>query len=262
MRDILNDAAKAAEQHPEALARKHSKPPVAKRFYKTVSIGPLEDSGFGILLDGRVVKTPAKAALAMPTEAAAALIAEEFEAQGEHIDPATMPVTRLANTAVDGVAPDPQPVFEDILRFASSDLLCYRAGTPQRLVELQAEKWDPVLDLVRDNYGAQFALSEGVMHVEQPREAIAAIAVALRPHDQPAALAAIHSMTSLTGSALLALCIANRLMDAEEVWAAAHVDEDWNISQWGEDAEAAKRRAFRRTDMFAATRLLDALWSG
>ncbi len=259
MRDILNDAAKAAEQYPEALARKHSKPVLVKRFYKSATVGPVEQAEFGILLDGRPVKTPAKAVLGLPSEAAAALIAAEFEAQVEHVDPATMPVTRLANTAVDGVAVDPQPVFEDVLRFASSDLLCYRAATPQRLIELQAEQWDPILDIIRDRYGAQFVLSEGVMHVDQSREAIAAIGAALKPHDHPAALAAIHSMTSLTGSALLALCVANRLMDTEAAWAAAHVDEDWNISQWGEDAEAAKRREFRRADMFAAARLLEAL---
>lgn len=259
MRDLLNDAEKAAEHHPEALARKHSKPPLPKRFYKESGILPLDEGGFGVGLDGRIVKTPAKAVLALPTQAAAKMIADEFDAQAGQVDPATMPVTRLANTAVDGVAADPQAVFEDVLRFASSDLICYRAGSPQKLVELQAQSWDPVLDLVRDNYGAQFILSEGVMHVEQPREAIAAIGAALKPHGSPIALAAVHSMTSLTGSALMAICVAGGLMDAESAWTAAHVDEDWNISQWGEDAEAAMRREFRRKEMIAAVSLLTAL---
>ncbi len=258
MRDLLNDAAKAGKYDPEALARKHSRPPLPKRFYSHATVMTLDDGGYGVALDGRIVKTPAKALLRMPTEAAAGLIAAEFEAQETTIDPAKMPVTRLANTAVDGVGADPQPVFEDILRFSSSDLICYRAGTPDKLVALQTEAWDPVLDIVRDHYGAQFVLSEGVMHVEQPRQAIAAIAVALRRHENPLALAAIHSMTSLTGSALLAICVANGLIDVEAAWEAAHVDEDWNISQWGEDAEAAERRAFRRADMLAAAGLLAA----
>ncbi len=259
MRDLLEDAAKAADNHPEALARKHSKPALPKRFYQTASVAVCETGGFGIALDGRLVKTPAKAMLAMPTKAAAQLICDEFSAQEDQIDPARMPVTRLANTAVDGVAADPQAVFEDILRFASSDLICYRAATPEELVERQAGAWDPVLDLVRDHYGAQFVLSEWVMHVDQPREAIAAIGVAIKPHENPVALAAIHSMTALTGSALLATCVANRLIDVDAAWAAAHVDEDWNISQWGEDGEAAQRRAFRHGDMRAAFRLFDAL---
>lgn len=259
MRDILNDAKKAAETHPEALARKHSKPALPKRFYEEADVKALEDGGFGVILDGRSVKTPARAVLAMPTEAAARLIADEFGAQEKHVDPAKMPVTRLANTAVDGVAGDRQAVVDDILQFASSDMLCYRASTPQRLVELQAEAWDPVLDLVRTNFGAHFILSEGVMHVDQPRESIDAIQTVLKSHDSPVELAAVHSMTSLTGSALLAVCVSARLIDAETAWSAAHVDEDWNIAQWGEDAEAKKLRAFRRADMDAAVRLLDAL---
>lgn len=259
MRDILNDAEKAADNHPEALARKHSKPPLPKRFYEQAEVKALDEGGFGIALDGRLVKTPARAVLTMPSHAAAALIADEFGAQEKHVDPAKMPVTRLANTAVDGVATDPQSVIDDVLQFASSDLLCYRADTPQRLVELQAEAWNPVLELVRTSFGAHFILSQGVMHVDQPRDAIAAIETALKPHKSPVALAAVHSMTSLTGSALLAVCVAGGLIDAEIAWSAAHVDDDWNISQWGGDAEAEKRRASRHADMQAAAQMLRAL---
>lgn len=259
MRDLLNDAEKAAENHPEALARKHSRPPLPKRFYKAAEVTALDGGDFGVALDGRTVRTPAKAELALPTVAAAQLIADEFTEQEKEIDPAKMPATRLSNTAIDGVAGDPQAVTEDILRFASSDLLCYRADTPQRLVELQAEAWDPVLETVRNEHGAHFILSEGVMHVEQPREAIAAMGAALKSHQSPFALAAIHSMTSLMGSALLAICVANEHLDAKAAWLAAHVDEDWNIAQWGEDAEAAKRRAFRHADMQSAALMLEAL---
>lgn len=259
MRDLLNDAQRQAGDHPEALARKHSKPPLTKRFYKAASVGPAEDGGHAVLLDGRPVRTPARSVLAMPTEAAARLVCDEFARQDTHVDPAKMPVTRLTNTAIDGVATDPQAVLEDILRFASSDLLFYRADTPERLVAQQAAAWDPVLDKIRDHTGAQFILAEGVMHVEQPRPAIAAISTALKRHDQPLALAALHSMTSLMGSALLALSVVDGLIGSEQAWAAAHVDEDWNIEQWGEDAEAAARRAYRHTEMVAAVSLLDAL---
>ncbi|MEZ5812910.1 MAG: ATP12 family protein [Rhizobiaceae bacterium] len=259
MRELLNNLEEDAGKDPERLAREHAKRPLPKRFYKTAAVVEAGEGGFAVALDGRMVKTPARATLALPTAVAAGLIADEFGAQKDRINPATMPATRLANTAIDGVAADPQAVLEDVLRFVSSDLLCYRAGTPKELVRRQAAAWDRVLDLVCDRYGARFVLSEGVMHVEQPGEAVAAIGVALGRHQHPLALAALHSMTSLTGSALLALSVADGLITADEAWSAAHVDEDWNISQWGEDADAAARRKFRRGEMMAAAGLLAAL---
>src|SRR4029077_13662217 len=146
--------------------------------------------------------------------------------------PVSMPVTRLVNTAIDGVAQDPQAVLEDILRFSSSDLLCYRAGGPERLVERQAQAWDPVIDWAWSSLGARFVLAEGVIHVDQPREAIAAIGIHLKMRDDPLGLSAIHLMTSLTGSALLALGVEAGELDPEAAWAAAHVDEDWNVEHW------------------------------
>jgi chaperone required for assembly of F1-ATPase len=150
-------------------------------------------------------------------------------------------------------------VLEDILKFSTSDLLCYRAEAPEALVERQAEAWDPVLAWVRSELGARFMLAEGVMHVEQPRETIGAVAIHLRKRAEPFRLAAIHLMTSLTGSALLALAVETGALDAATAWTAAHVDEDWNIEHWGEDAEAAARRAARRRDMMGAASLLAAL---
>ena len=170
-----------------------------------------------------------------------------------------MPVLRLVNTAIDGVATDPQAVLEDILRFASSDLLCYRADTPEKLVQRQNEAWDPVLDWARASLGARFVLAEGVMHVDQPREAIAALGVHLSQRAEPMRLAALHVMTTLTGSALLALAVEMGELDVEEAWVAAHVDEDWQIEHWGQDFEAVARRANRKRDMLAAVRLLEAL---
>ncbi|TGP96309.1 MULTISPECIES: ATP12 family chaperone protein [unclassified Mesorhizobium] len=261
MRDILNDLEAGkylSDPDPVRRAQIQMKTPLPKRFYKEVSVVPVE-AGFAVQLDGRPVRTPGKALLALPTEAAATLVAGEFAEQGETINPVTMPVMRLVNTAIDGVASDPQAVLEDILRFASSDLLCYRADAPQGLVERQNEQWDPVIDWARASLGVRFNLAEGIIHVEQPRETIAVLGSHLAQRAQPLRLAAIHVMTSLTGSALLALAVDFGELDGEEAWAAGHVDEDWQIAQWGQDAEAVARRTARKRDMMAAVSLLEAL---
>jgi chaperone required for assembly of F1-ATPase len=261
MRDILSDfeaGRQVSDPDPMRRAQNQMKAPAVRRFYKSVSVERGAE-GFAVQLDGRPVKTPSGKAVVLPTEAAAGLVAEEFSAQGESIDPLTMPVTRLVNTAIDGVAADPQAVLEDILRFSSSDLLCYRAESPQALVERQAQAWDPVLDWARSALGARFFLAEGVMHVEQPRESIGAIGIHLRQRDDAFRLAALHVITAITGSALLALALEAGEIDSEAAWAAAHVDEDWNIQHWGMDAEAAARRANRKRDMLGAVALIEAL---
>ncbi|TSE11922.1 ATPase [Mesorhizobium intechi] len=261
MRDILNDLEAGkylSDPDPVRRAQIQMKTPLPRRFYKTASVAPIE-GGFAVHLDGKPVRTPGKALLALRTEAAAVLVAGEFREQGETINPVTMPVMRLVNTAIDGVASDPQAVLEDILRFASSDLLCYRADTPEGLVERQNEQWDPVIDWARTTLGARFNLAEGVIHVEQPRETITVLGSHLNQRAEPLRLAAIHLMTSLTGSALLALAVDFGELDAEAAWAAAHVDEDWQIEHWGQDAEAVARRAARKRDMMAAVSLLEAL---
>lgn len=247
-----------SDPDPIRRAQLQMRPPLPKRFYSRVE-SVEEEGGHAVRLDDRPVRTPGRQLLKLPTAAAADLVAAEFEAQADHVDPLTMPVTRLVNTAIDGVAAEMQAVLEDILRFSATDLVCYRAGSPERLADQQAEAWDPVLDWAQARLGARFVLSEGVMHVEQPRESIAAIGVHLRGKQDPFRLAALHLMTSLTGSALIALAIEDNAMDAQAGWTAAHVDEDWNIAQWGEDAEAAARRAARKRDMMAAVALLRAL---
>ena len=261
MRDILNDLEAGkhlSDPDPVRRAQIQMKTHLPKRFYEAVSVAPLED-GFAVHLDGKPVRTPGKALLALPTERAADLVAEEFAAQGETINAVTMPVLRLVNTAIDGVASDPQAVLEDVLRFASSDLLCYRADAPQGLVDRQNQHWDPVLDWARGTLGARFNLAEGIIHVEQTRESIAVLGVHLAQRAEPLRLAAIHVMTSLTGSALLALAVDFGELDGDAAWAAGHVDEDWQVEQWGQDAEAVARRSARRRDMMAAVSLLDAL---
>ncbi len=237
--------------NPVERARRELRRELPKRFYNNVSVEEREN-GFYVLLDGRVIRTPARRELVLANAATAALVAREFESQDTVIDPTTMPATRLANTTIDGIADDPQAVIEDILRFASTDLVCYRAGFPDALVDRQNRVWDPVIDWARTEIGANMVLAEGVMHVTQPSAAIAAISARLRTFKDPFTVAALHVMTTLTGSALLALAVAENHIGAEDAWIAAHVDEDWNISQWGEDDEARERRESRRRDMITA----------
>lgn len=234
------------------------KAPLPKRFYKTVEVSEVPE-GYAVHLDGKPIKTPARSDLVLPFENTAKLIAEEFEAQEAEINPAKMPATRLANTALDGVASDPQVVFEDILKFAASDLLLYRADAPAELVERQAQMWDPILDWLRDDLGANFILAEGIVHVAQPKEAISAFAVNLRLHDDPISLTCLHTITSLTGSAMLALAFARAFLPENQAWEAAHVDENWNIEHWGEDVEAAARRKARQQEFQAAVTMLRSL---
>jgi chaperone required for assembly of F1-ATPase len=236
--------------------------PLPKRFYTAVTIaGPdSTPAAYRILLDGKGMRTPAKAVLAVPTRALAEAIAAEWAAQGEHIDPATMPLTRLVNSALDGVRGREAAVREDIAKFAGSDLLCYRAGEPEALALAQAAVWDPILAWSREALGAHFVVAEGIMPVEQPQAAKAAAVRALADYEA-LALTALHVMTTLTGSALLALAHVHGRLGIEEAWTAAHVDEDWQTGRWGQDAEAAARRQRRWGEMQAAGRLLALLGS-
>ena len=238
--------------------------PLPKRFYAAVTVaGPVPTDrgradGSRILLDGKPMRTPAKAVLAVPTRALAEAIAAEWEAQGERIDPATMPLTRLVNSGLDGVRGREAGVRDDIAKYAASDLLCYRATEPEALARRQAELWDPILSWSREVIGASFVAAQGIMPVAQPEAAKAALARTLAGYDA-LALTALHVMTTLTGSALLTLAHARGRLGVEDAWAAAHVDEDWQIAKWGEDAEAKARRRRRWREMQAASRLLELL---
>ena len=250
MIDPMNDPGKTS-------APAQSKPNLPKRFYESVAIEGDGDS-FALLLDGKRVRTPGKAHLKLPTRALAEAIAEEWRTQEEHIDPATMPLTKLANSAIDGVSGSEADVIGDILNYAGSDLLCYRADGPSGLIEAQQTHWDPVLAWAKSALGAPLMLAEGIVHVAQPQASLDRLREALEARDA-LSLAALHVMTGLTGSALLALAVALGRMSPEEAWAAAHVDEDWQIRQWGEDAEAASRRAARWRDFAGAARALSLL---
>jgi chaperone required for assembly of F1-ATPase len=239
---------------PMQRAQRLMRPKLPKRFYKSAEAAK-RDGGFCILLDGRPVRTPAKNIVTVPGEKLALALAEEWNAQAEVIDPANMPLTRLVNSAIDGVAREEDAVRAEIVKYAASDLLCYRAEGPPRLVENQRAKWDPVLDWAEEALGARFRLAEGIVFVDQPVEALEAVAAALARLDI-FRLAAMSVVTTLTGSALLALALLEKRLTVEEAWAAAHVDEDWNAELWGEDEEAAERRQRRFAEIKAAARII------
>jgi chaperone required for assembly of F1-ATPase len=230
------------------------KPALPKRFYKEAGVEE-RDGVFSLTLDGRPAKTPGRQALAVPTRGLAEALAEEWGAQGQEVDPSTMPVTRIVNSAIDGVAPRQAEVVDDLVRYAGSDLVYYRAGDPERLTQSQDAAWSPVLDWARDAHGARFTLAEGVMHVAQPDEAVSAIRRAVEQVKSPFALAALHVMTTLSGSVLIALAHAAGRLDVDGAWAAAHVDELFQESVWGEDYEAMERRRRREADFRAASRV-------
>ena len=236
--------------NPMESARRGQRPEQARRFYKKAVAGPHE-SGFALFLDGRMVKTPGRKPLAVASPAVADALAAEWDEQGERIDPFTMPVTRIVNAAVDRVAGETAAVRAEIVKYAGTDLVCYRADAPQSLVDAQAAAWDPLVEWAREALGARFVLAVGVVPVRQDDGATAAIDRAVAPFDA-LSLAALSTVTTLTGSAVIALALAHRLLSAEEAWAAAHVDEDWQMSQWGRDEAAILSRAFRWREMAAA----------
>jgi chaperone required for assembly of F1-ATPase len=263
MRDDLSAIfVESGERNPLKSAQRDLKRPLPKRFYKEVSVRP-SDEGFGLALDGKPVRTPARAALVMPNLALAEAVAEEWRAQTETIDPASMPKTRLVNTAIDGVAREIEPVAAEIAKFAGSDLVCYRAAAPDSLAQAQDQAWNPILDFVRDKFSARFVCSQGVIFVAQPAESLAAILQAVSEQGEGAAgpfrLAALHVLTTLSGSALIALALIHGGLDFEAAWAAAHLDEDHQMRFWGADDEALARRAARKAEMRAAYEVFAAL---
>lgn len=255
MREIFTEIFENQPLDPTEAARRGARPRLRKRFYQRAAVGERTEQGFPVLLDGKPVYTPARRALAAPSRELAEAIAAEWNAQGEEIDPARMPLTRLANAVIDAVAEKPERVVAEIEQYLGSDLVFYRAETPEGLIARQAQHWDPVLAWARDQLGARFMLGEGIVHVRQPQEAIAAARAAIP--SEPWRLGALSSITSLTGSALIALALAAGAIEAEAAWAAAHVDEDWQMSQWGSDELVLSRRAFRFAEMQAAVAVLE-----
>ncbi len=248
----MTDNNHRAGDDPIRLAQTRSKPPLPKRFYDKVSTGPASDDGLSLLLDGRSARTPAKNLLVLPTSAFANAVCAEWAAQESVVNPATMPATRLANSALDGVAPRMDEVRGEILKFCGNDMLFYRAGEPTELVDRQAAAWDLLIDWARVALGASFVLTEGVVHCKQPQLSLSRVAAELDTFDAPFRLTGLHIATTMTGSALIALALAAGHIDGDAAWLAAHVDEDWNIDQWGQDEEAVHRQMVRRWDFDAA----------
>lgn len=240
------------EPNPMRAAQAGMKPTLPKRFYKEAGIEG-RDGQFHLTLDGRSAKTPGKQALAVPSRALAEAMAQEWAEQGAEIDPATMPITRIVNSAIDGVTPRLAEVVDDLVRYAGSDLIYYRVSEPVRLVQAQDATWNPILDWAKEAHGARFILAGGIMHVTQPNEAITAIRKVIERIDSPFALAALHVMTTLSGSVLIALAQALGPLDADQAWSAAHVDELYQESVWGKDDEAMERRKRREADFRAAS---------
>ncbi|HSI39145.1 MAG TPA: ATP12 family protein [Xanthobacteraceae bacterium] len=224
-----------------------------RRFYKQAAVAETDD-GFEVQLDQRPVRTPGRTRLAVPNRPLAEALAAEWDGQGEWVEPMEMPLTRLVNSALDGVAHAPGPVADEIVSYAGSDLLCYRAESPAALVERQCAVWDPVLDWAHAALGARFVLVEGVRFAAQPPGSLAAIAAALP--DDPLRLAALNTLTTLSGSALLALAAWRGALSASEAWRAAHLDEDFQAEIWGRDSEAEQRRAAHERQFNAALTLL------
>lgn len=250
------------ERNPIKSAQREMRRPLPKKFYSAVAVAETPD-GFGVTLDGKPVRTPARSPLAAPTKALAEALAQEWSRQGELIDPADMPLTRIVNSGLDGVAREIEQVAAEIAKFAASDLICYRAGAPENLVAEQGAAWDPILAHFRETHAARFICAEGVIFVEQPAESRAIVTALIsrqagRP-DGALRLAALHVLTTISGSALIALALVEGAISLDAALAAAHVDEDFETRHWGEDEEAKARRNAREKDFAAAYELWAAL---
>jgi len=228
-----------------------------KRFYKDVTLEQAE-GGMKLLLDGRPVKSPAKDVLVLPEGDFAKAVAQEWRAQGDEIFPAAMPLTRLSNSVIDGVAARRDEVIASIAAYGQTDLICYWAESPPDLVTLQAEHWQPVLNWAEEYLGHGFVTGRGVLSLTQGEAALAALADQIAQFED-FALAALYEMTSLTGSVLLALATVRGQFHPDAAWRAAHVDEAFQIKQWGEDDEAAARHAIRKAAFGDAVRAIQLL---
>jgi chaperone required for assembly of F1-ATPase len=228
-----------------------------KRFWKDVAAVPTE-GGWSVELDGRPIRTPARKLLVVPTEALAKAIASEWSAVGETVDPRAMPLTGLANAALDRVAPDKATFAASLAKYAEADLACYRADTPRKLVELQAEQWDALLSWARRRFDVDFVTTAGITHVQQPQATVDRLshAVAALDHFR---LAALSPLITTGGSLIAALAVLEGGFTPDQAWDAVSVDDRWQLEQWGSDAEAEAALENRRADFMAAAHFLELL---
>jgi chaperone required for assembly of F1-ATPase len=225
-----------------------------KRFYKTVSVVPA-GGGFGVALDGKTIKSPAKADLVLPSRALAEAVAAEWEAQAGEVVPSSMPLMQLAATAIDKVAPNRELIIDTIAPYGGTDLLCYRAEAPAALAARQAAAWQPLLDWAMTAHDAPLTTTSGIVHQAQPEASLAALRATVAAQDDWR-LTALHQATALTGSLIIGLALLAGRIDADEAFELAELDASFQIERWGEDAEAAARRAALRAELQAAQRLI------
>jgi len=228
-----------------------------KRFWKDVTVGE-EDGGWGVRLDSRPLRTPARAPLVVPTEALAEAIADEWRSIDGDVDPRAMPLTGLANAAIDRVAPKPEAFAAGLARYSEADLACYRAEGPRGLAERQEESWDALLAWARRRYDVDFATTSGIVHVEQPSATIERLAHAVASLD-PFRLAGLSPLVTIGGSLAAALAVLEKAITLDAAWDSVSIDERWQLEQWGADAEAEAALENRRHDFLAAARFLELL---
>jgi len=226
-----------------------------KRFYE-LATAARRDDGFTILLDARAMLTPAKNPIALPTAELAEAIAAEWSAQTEEIDTTTMPYTRHAYTAIDGVQQSSSQVVQEVARFAETDLTCYWAEGPDSLTVEQAAAWQPLLDWLQEQYGVSLAVTRGIMPVQQQPESLAALTAVVAAHD-PFALTALHTIVSISGSLVIGLAVSAGHLASSRAWQVSRIDHDYQAAQWGEDPEAAADAARTKAEFEAAARFLD-----
>ena len=253
MREFLEDA-EAHRNDGYGRAQHLNKVELPKRFYKEVGVGTVGD-GFAVTLDGKTPRTPGQKPVVVPQQDLARLMATEWAAQQEYIDPRTMPVVRLVNAAVEAGEERHHDLRAEIVKYAGNDLLLYRADTPRELVAEQERVWDPALVRLARHFDIAFQPTIGILHQPQPQPTLDRLAAALADTGLIEAVT-LNSLTGITGSGLLTIALREGLMDAEDVWTAAHVDEDHNIRLWGEVHEATERREKRRREFDAAVQVL------
>ena len=227
-----------------------------KVFWQAVTVAPGE-GGFAVLLDGRPLRTPAKAPLVLPSEALAGLVAEEWRAQEGSIRPETMPATRRANAAIGKVRGQKHEVAALVAAYGETDLLCYRASAPEALRARQDAAWNPLLDWATDRYGIAWRVTEGVMPAPQPEKTLVALQAQVQAFTS-FELTAFHDLVALSGSLVIGLAAAEKARPIEVLWQAARIDEDWQAEQWGFDDEAAQAAAFKHRDFLEAADFLRA----
>jgi chaperone required for assembly of F1-ATPase len=254
MREFLEEA----DEHRNdgyGRAQHLNKVELPKRFYKEVGVGTVA-GGFAVTLDGKSPRTPGQTPVVVPQQPLAAAMAEEWAAQGEFIDPKTMPIVRLVNSAIETGEKRLGALRDEIVKYAGNDLLLYRADTPRELVAEQERVWDAALVRIARHFNIGFQPTIGIVHQPQPAPTLERLSQSLA-ETSLIEIVALNSLTGITGSGLLSIALREKLMTAEEVWTAAHVDEDYNIHLWGEVAEATDRRTKRRLDFDAAVRVLE-----